>query len=208
MSIHNSSVVEQAVAQMVELDRFYNLNLWPGTRAADCTHDLGVMLAMGDLESISTELLGHDGSVLLVHQIAFGAAASAAREKVVPVIDRRQVAGGRFLVNRRSVSPSFAHLLRLRWETAQALPRAASDRVASSRGHGEFHVGQSHRRRLVVRQAGARGFAFAEDAELGATVYLHAGDAPAGWAFQPGQRLTAVVVSTQRGLQGRAIRPA
>lgn len=203
----SSQSVARALRDMVALSELYQLNLWSPEREADCLHDLSLMHAAGDLVSISTQLLGRGGDIVLEHRVRFDRADEDAGEPAVPVIERGQVASGRFVVNRRSADPSYVNRLRLNWLSAEDRPRRQSDRVGAGGRGGDFDVARESRRRLVVTQVGQRGFAFAEDARLGARVFLHINDAPAGFAFHPGQAVTAIVVSTAKGLQGRVIRP-
>jgi hypothetical protein len=207
-----ATALDRAIDQMLQLDLCYDLQLWPADIVADRRHDLHVMWRHDDLHGLATELVAADQSVLLAHTIVLPLAGTPAAPGAGvdwPLIDRRRVAQGRFLVLRRGKEAAYRHLLRLAWNRVPPLARAAGDACAAGPG-AELHVGRQNRRRLVVTRTGPR-FAFADFADGPAgqsAVFLLPQFAPPGLTFQVGQHLTAVVVCTSRGLQARAIAAA
>lgn len=186
--------VDIAIDRMLELDRHYDLKLWPPDALADRRHDITVMWQQSDLACLATEVHSRDGLVLFDYRICFDSTnlPHGNGKADWPLLDMTQVAGGRVLVVRHSKEPAYRHLLRLNWSPATALAR------------------EPHRHRLVVTQSGPL-FAFAKLAHQPACdthVFLLRKFAEAGLNFHAGQRLTAEVVVTPKGLQGRDIRAA
>jgi hypothetical protein len=202
------TLVDAAIDQMLSLDRHFELNLWPPHSIADRRHDIGLM-ASHDLVALTTELLSASNVVLFEFVIRMEQF-DPTGEVHWPVLDRARVANGRLLVQRHgNKEAAYRDKLRLSWSAAASLDREPGDACVAGDGGGLFHLGQAHRRHLVVTQAGPR-FAFADFADStgpAAQVFLLQ-----QWAAEPrltfhvGQRLTALCVATKKGLQARAIR--
>ena len=214
--------VSKALRQMAFIERSYSLKALPSDVDA-LAHDIGLMALHGDLKEISLELLDSQHKVLFDFRVHFNGdqpghvPLDSARGIEVPVMDIRRIAGARFVVQRRMRSLPYARLLRLAWSDAQTLDRVPSDTIDSEhaakitvgRQQAAFHVSQQFRWTLVVTRSGTHGFAFGRDVSgrVPAEVFLHRRYATAGCNFEPGKRLTALVIQTPLGLQARAIRP-
>lgn len=204
--------VDSAIDRMLALDRHFELNLWPAHSIANRRHDIGLMADHGDLAGLVTELLDPANTVLFEYEIPCDGSGQPLLHGEVnwPLIERARVARGRLLVKRRGNDAAYRDQLQLNWSTAANYQREAGDACAAGDG-GIFHLGQGHRRQLIVTQAGPR-FAFANFADEGACrthVFLLPQFAESGLPFHVGQRLTAVVLAVpSKGLQARAIRRA
>ena len=204
------TVVDAAIDQMLALDRHFELNLWPPHSIADRRHDIGLMAAH-DLVALTTELLSASNVVLFEFVIRTDQF-DPNGDIHWPVLERARVASGRFLVQRHgNKEAAYRDQLRLNWSTAASFDREPGDACAAGDAGGQFHLGQAHRRRLTVTQAGPR-FAFADFTDStgpAAHVFLlPQWAAEPGLSFHVGQRITALVLTTSKGLQGRAIRAA
>src|SRR5947209_8693908 len=166
----NPTLVDVAIDKMLELDHHFELNLWPTDSIADRRHDIGVMVAHGAIVSLTTELLCAENVVVFAYSIPFEGTDNPRVDGEVhwPLIDRARVVGGRLLVRRHgNKEAAYRDQLRLPWSPAASLQHQAGDTCAAGASGGSFHLGQAHRRRLIVTQAGPR-FAFADFADEGA----------------------------------------
>jgi hypothetical protein len=212
--------ISKLFAQINLIERSYELNLFSDSAATK--HDLTVMHEHGDLRSMTVELVGHDERVLIEFKWTLDANGhsfhriDSAGGVELPVIDRTKLAKHRFLVRQGGRQREYQHVLKLNWSPAPAIAKAAgasfesehNGRITGGRTRGEFFVGDAVRHELLVEQTGARGYAFARDLTISAErVFLLAKFAPPGFQFRVGQRLTAVVVQTPKGLQARSIQP-
>jgi len=216
--------VSKAVEQLAFVDRSYGLRVWPNEESKQAwKHDLGLMRAFGDLDHVRLELLAADKSVLCEFRINFNGKPNGqgivdhADGVELPLLHRHQIADSRVIVQHRERNGQYRHLLHLKWATAETLrrrPGAAYDsehasKITGGRQTGRFHVGNEARHNLVITHAGRRNYAFARDLDLRVNgVFLHRTHAPAGVQFQPGMRITAVVVQTPLGFQARNIQLA
>jgi hypothetical protein len=226
---HIELEVSKAIEQLAFADRTYNLftPIWPNNESkADWKHDLAVMRMYDDLKNIRLELLAADRTVPFEFKISFngvptaGASADLAKGVEIPILPaavRNLVTDKRIVIGHNGKEAQYRHLLRNNWRPAPNHAKRSGDTYGSShcqaitggRQTGNFHVAAEARHQLVVYRCGTRGFAFAKAPNLGmADVYLRADDAPPGFRFFIGQRITAIIVQTPRGLQGRAIRAA
>lgn len=215
--------VRKVVNQFDLVARSYNLPIWaPHQGSADHLHDWGVMLAHGDLQSASLQVLATDKSILYELTIRFEGQkptlglVDRAGGVELPVLDRAAVAGHRLIIQQNGREALYRHLLRMTWSPAEALRKRPGDTFASEharkitggRQTASVHVGAEARQRLVVTQTGEAGFAFGEVPAKGwKGVFLHRKFAPPGFQFRIGQQLLAICVQTPRGLQARAIQP-
>jgi hypothetical protein len=214
--------VSKVVKQFDLVARSYNLPIWAPQSAADHLHDWGVMLAHGDLQSASLQLLAADKSILYELSIRFEGQkpklglVDSANGVELPVLDRAAVVGHRLMIQQNGREAVYRHLLRMTWRPAEALRKRPGDTFASEharkitggRQTANVHVGAEARQRLVVTQTGEAGYAFGEVPAKGwKGIFLHRKFAPPGFQFRIGQQLLAVCVQTPRGLQARAIQP-
>ena len=213
--------VSKALRQLYRADEAYGLNLWPTeAEKAEWQHDLSLMLAHGDLKAVNLRVLAKDGSVPFAFKLAFTGhtskvGADSAQGVELPMLPPSLIAGGEALVTRCGKEENYRPLLKGRWSKAaprQMRPGAdiASEhasRITGGRLVGKLHVADEARQRLVVTQVGERGFAFGQAGEF-TGIFLHVKYAPNGLAFHLGDRLSAVVIQTPRGLQARDIRMA
>jgi len=228
---HIELEISKAIEQLAFADRTYNLGapIWPTADSkADWKHDLAIMRMYDDLKHVRLELIAADQTIPFQFIICFNgepaiaASGDVAKGVEVPVLPshvRSIVTNKRVVIgncNNGKEAP-YRHLLRKNWGAAANHARRSGDSYASShcqaitggRQTGGFHVAAEARHQLVVYRCGVRGFAFAKAQDLGmADVYLRPEDAPPGFQFLAGQRITAIIVQTPRGLQGRAIRAA
>ena len=205
----NPAILNNAIKQMREMDRYYRLDLWPKNQVADYIHDLHVMYAAGDLQRLTTELIGYDDKILLQHKIDLNAPSGRNREVVAyPIIDTTQVKSGRFVIKHYRNDASYQHRLRLRWSAAEKLKKRTADQYDAEKHNGRFHVSRDHRRVLVVKRVLRSGHAFGECPGIDEDVYLLPKFQTQPFRFHMGQRLTALVVNAGKGFQGRAIRAA
>ena len=195
----------------------------PWTTAAqrdDHVHDLTVMLRHGDLERASLELVGADDTVIYRHRIEFGRNGGSGSVDAdggieLPLLARHQIARHRILVSPAARLDDYRPELRNGWGRAPTLNQRtgscfASDhtrRVNAGRMNGEVFVADEARHTVTVLNVAVDGqYAFGRSAALAADVFLHRGQCAEAVTFQPGQRLSCVVIQTPRGLQGRNIR--
>jgi hypothetical protein len=214
--------VKKVVSQFDLVARSYNLPIWAPQTAADHQHDWSVMLAHGDLQSASLELLGADKTVLFEFKIRFegqkpkAPLIDSAAGLELPVLDRAAVAGHRLIIQQNGREAAYRHLLKMTWSPAQTLHKRPGDTFASEharkitggRQTANVHISAEARQRLVVTQTGDNGYAFGDVPSKGwKGIFLHRKFAPPGFQFRIGQQLLAVCVQTPRGLQARAIQP-
>jgi len=213
---------KKVVSQFDTIGRSYYLPIWAPQTAADHQHDWGVMLAHGDLQSASLELLAGDKTVLFEFKVRFqGEKAKrglidSADGVELPVLDRATVAGHRLIIQQSGREPVYRHLLRMTWSPAQTLQKRRGDSFASEharkitggRQTANVHVTAEARQRLVVTQTGDGAYAFGEVPARFKGVFLHRKFAPPGFQFRIGQQISAVLVQTPKGLQARAIQMA
>lgn len=210
-STSRQELLQQAVRLMTTLSSVYQLDLWPDQDGKDRLHDLSIMDQHQDLVWIATDLLTRDQSILMRYSLDFSRKAGIASPDSVtsdawPIVDRDQVAHGRFVVLRHGRQRSYESQLHFQWPDVADVPLRDGDTYHSEQMSGSFHVGKENRRELIVRQTGSLHFAFAEDVQLQTKVFLPMKHAPDQMQFVVDQRLTAIVVSTTKGLQARAIR--
>lgn len=199
----------------------YGLHLF--SDAAATKQDLTIMHIYDDLRSITVELIDRDDQVFVAFKWRLDAGGhsftrtDSAGSVELPVLDRRRIAKHRFLIQQDGREAQYRHLLKLNWAPASAIPRAAgtsfesehNGRITGGRTKGEFFVGDAARHELLVEQIGNRGFAFARDLTIKADgVFLHARFAPPGMQFWIGQRLSAIIIQSRKGLQARSIQAA
>ena len=172
-------------------------------------HDLAVMLAVGDLSRLTLEFIDAGRTVVAALSARFVAGRAVADDAELPLLDRRRIARRRFTTSRPSGPICYAALLRANWTAAPTLARASGTTLDRKRHHGvqaEVFVGDDSRRELRVVQAGPK-FAFAEGDGLPGRVFLHPEHSQGRRLFAVGERVTAVVVVTPDGTQGRDVRP-
>lgn len=213
--------VKKVTSQFGTIARSYNLPLWSEDGKRNYEHDFAVMLTHGDLDSIRLELLAHDSSVLFEFKIQFSGHRAATKlldhssGVELPVINRHAVAKHRIVLQQHGKMESYRHLLKVNWGTAETLQKRPGDafpseharKITGGRQEAGFHVSTEARERLTVTQTGNGAFAFAEAAAKGwRGIFLHRRFAPPGFQFRIGQRVTALLVQTPRGIQARAIR--
>ena len=214
--------IQKVMGTISRMDQSYNLNVWHGQQQA-IEDDLTTTLGFANLSSLALQLLDADKTVVFEYKVQFDgptrqwSVGEGQGGLELPVFDRRKISGHRLLINRKGSDEAYRHLLKLSWNTAEELRRRTADvlasnhtaRITGGRLDGSFDVPADARHLLKIIRAGTRGYAFACDQELGGqSVYLHPDYAPAGFAFREGDMVSAIVVQTERGLQGRNIQPA
>lgn len=218
--------VSKALRQIAFVDDAYNLRVWLTDAEKDAwEHDLALMRAHDDLTHIRIELLAADNTVLFDFQITLDADETDDGEALVdsaqgvelPILDTSLIATHRVVISHNARRGSYGHRLKRRWTKAAAVtkrPGVTYDSeharaITGSRQSAVFHVSDESRKRLVVVRTGGRGYAFGRDDDTGVDgVFLLEKFAPKGTEFREGQRYTAVLVQTSRGIQARAILPA
>lgn len=196
---------------------------WSGPKQlADYVHDLAVMLDHGDLQTASLELIAPDHAVLFRHRIEFRTAdrpagVDAAGGIELPLIPAHKIATHRILVAPVRRLAEYAHRLRCRWTNAEHLPDRPGSRFTSEhtrrtnadRMTGQVFVSNDARHTAtIVTVSPGRDYAFARHAAFPVDVYLHRAQCDQPLTFEPGARVSFVVIQTPHGLQGRNIRPA
>ena len=213
--------VSKALRQLYRADEAYGLTLWPTEAArAEWQHDLSLMLAHGDLKAVILRVLAKDGSVPFSFNLAFTGqthkvGVDSAQGVELPMLPPDLIAKGEAVVSRCGREELYRHLLKGNWTRATQRPVRVgadiasehADRITGGRLAGKLHVANEARRQLVVTQVGERGFAFGTAGEL-TGIFLHLKHAQQGQVFHLGDRLSAVLIQTPRGLQARDIRPA
>jgi hypothetical protein len=205
--------IRKAVSALRLISRSYRLNLYVARPGAweDFAHDVAVMLANNDLDSIRLRVFRQGGAVIYQHAIRFdqpsrGRETNPAAGLELPVISPELIGGSDLIVSHLGKdNTSYKTLLKLPW--AAATPRQLAQGATVPTKHGRstghdarFTVTNEARVRLVVHRVGAKGYAFAEDPN-GQSVFVYA---PAA-KVQVGQTLSAILVQTPKGLQARAI---
>ena len=212
--------VSKALRQLYRADESYGLKLWPTEVKRNLwQHDLSVMLAYGDLKSVTLRVVAKDDSVPFSFDLAFTGMTGkteidSAQGIELPMLPLDLIAGGEAVVNRCGKENTYRQFLQGNWTKAserQVRPginivSEHAGKITGGRLAGQLHVANDARRELVVTQVGERGFAFAKAGDL-ACIFLHLRYAPKGFAFKIGERLSAVLIQTPRGLQARDIRP-
>lgn len=217
----------KAIGQITTLSDTYGMKLWRSQEhRANTTHDVAVMLRHDDLTALSYELIGNDRNVLCAFNITFnglqpsvGAKHDPAAGVEIPVLNRAAIAEHRFLVSRKGKGSTYASLLMGRWGTAETLERKPGDEYASehtgattrNRQSGAIYVANDARHEIIVNQTGTQGFAFGTVLDLPdkPRVFLHRNyiaDGP--YDFRVGQALSALLITTPKGLAARAIERA
>lgn len=213
--------VSKALRQLYRVDAAYGLKLWNSASQQDqWQHDLSVMLAHNDLKAVTLQVLATDGTVPFSFRLNFTGQVQvggpdSAQGVELPMLPLALIAGGEALVSRCGKDALYRPLLKGNWTAAErrSLRTGASitsehaGKITGGRLSGELHVSDEARRQIVVTQIGERGFAFGRAGEIQG-IFLHLKYAPQGHAFRFGERLSAVVIQTPRGLQARDIRPA
>lgn len=215
----------KAIAQITTLSDTYGMKLWRSPEyRANTTHDVAVMLRHDDLTALSYELVGNDRKVLCAFNITFnglqpsvGAKHDPAAGVEIPVLNRAAISEHRFLVSRKGKGSAYASLLKERWGTAEALERKPGDEYTSEhatattrdRQSGAIHVANDARHWITVIQTGTQGYAFGTVVDMPEKpgVFLHRNyiaDGPYG--FCVGQTLSALLITTPKGIAGRAIK--
>jgi hypothetical protein len=215
--------VRKALSQCDFIGRSYGLPLWtPAATRADWEADLLTIHLHDDLARVTLLLLDSAQRAVFefrvdFHQNAQGPIIDSARGVELPVLDRGIVTGHNLQVSYRGQDrAAYRHLLRIAWQDAASFVRLTTEqfesdhagRISAGRQKGYFSVAGARHRLLVTHVSPAADYAFGDDAELKTQVFLHAKFAPPGFAFRRGQAVTAVVVQTPRGPQGRNIAQA
>jgi len=213
--------IDKVVRQFAFVERSYQADVL-GDRDK-LKHDLALMLAYGDLNNVHLELLGTDRAILFQFTIRFNGEQAhcplidPSQGIELPLIDRREVASTRLRVMRNGGEQEYRQHLLINWTKVDMLPRRPGDsygsehaaKISGGRQQGEFHVGRDFRHRLVISNVVTRGYAFAHDLDLRVDgVFLHPKFSASNLVFRPGNRVTAIVVQTPRGLQARSIQAA
>lgn len=214
--------VDKIVRQFDFVDRSYALGVWRSdAHRQDVRHDLALMLAHGDLAGVKLELLTSTKEVLARFDYTFTGrvdprrTVDSARGIELPLIPRHRVEGHRLVVSRRGRDGAYKDRLRSSWGAAEPLrDRVGSEyaseharRISGGRQSGTIRVGREARHDLVVTNAGAKGYAFARDLTAGLDgVFVHLKFVASGGPLQVGDRLSALVVQTPRGVQARDVR--
>lgn len=216
--------VQRAVGQCEFVAKSYGVQLWENsTHRGNLESDLLVMHLHEDLKGLTFVLIDATETSLFEFRVEFGAAQpgrpmfDSAGGPELPVLDRIRVARHQLQVNfHRKDWDVYKHLFKLSWDGVIANRSGTTDQFEAehagriSTGRQRAFVGVAGaRHQLSVRRVSAGGdFAFGYDAQLNMEVFLHLKFAPADFSFHPGQALTAVVVQTPRGAQGRNIAAA
>lgn len=183
-------------------------------------HDLAVMLHHGDLEMASLELVALDQTVLYRHRVLFqttrcARCVDAAGGIELPLIPRESVADSRILLRPTRRIDTYRHQLRCKWGRASRLADQDGGQFTSEHtrftngGWTDAQVFVADRARhsaRVINVSRGKDYAFARDVALASDVFLHRNQCDKPFDFQPGQRITFVVIQTPRGFQGRNIR--
>lgn len=211
--------VSKALAQLAFIDRSYGLGLWKNQETRQVwQHDLELMAYHGDLKRLALHLMDRCETILFEFEIAFDASPETrsnediARGIELPVLDCTRIAGHRVVVFNNGRRGQYEHLLKAKRSKAKTLSTRATDAfesehartITGGRQSGKFSVAPEARHRLVVTRAGTKPYAFGRDVDLGVEgVFLDLRQAPA--QFSVGERITAIVIQTPRGLQARNI---
>lgn len=105
---------------------------------------------------------------------------------------------------------AYRHLLRLKWTPAENRESPTDGDFSSGAiAPGRINLRAQDRHALTVQNTfWNRGYGYAFTPDLpGASVFVHAAHCPDGFRPQPGERFTAHLVQTNRGLQARDVRP-
>jgi hypothetical protein len=221
--------VEKAMEQLDFIARSFNLELYPIAKRQDLVDDLVVMREHDDLEYVILQLLDGRSTIRFEFRIEFAADGSrgnlrdSAAGVEVPVLPPGLITSLRLLASRHRKMDLYRHLLKNpNWSPAPSLPRDAGDLiepehircVTGGQQQGRMFVDAGARHRIVITHVVgptyAPTYAFGRDLTLGGRdgVFLLPKFAAPGLTFQPGLQVLAVVLSTPRGLQARAIQPA
>ena len=212
--------VDRAVAQCNFVARSYGVDIWAQVNRVNFAADLLVIHLHDNLRELVFSLHDANGAVVFLFRIAFGTdklcspVVDAAGGVELPVLTPGAVASHLVRVIRNGVDPEvYQHLLKIRWEKGKKLPNRPADEfeanhtVQKSNGRQRAYISAAGaRRQLTVNNVvGSGDYAFGYDAQLDTKVFLHLKSAPSGFRFYPGQVVTAVIVQTRRGAQGRNI---
>lgn len=219
--------VSKAIEQIDFIARSYERPVFASAAEKNnFKHDLALEHANHNLQSVQFELLDLQGQVLFRYQVQFNQARAgqpavdSARGVELPLLDHRQVREAKFTytsVNLPATKVPYRHLFHVKWSQAKVRPQRPMDKVDSEhaskvtggRLKGQLGVDRTARRGLVVTNVHSRGYAFANEvAGKLQNVFLLGKFSPGGMRFHVGQRLSALVIQTPRGLQAREIRPA
>lgn len=183
--------------------------------------DLALMLSNQDLKRIDIDLIA-DGGQRILHQFSWefhGDAVATgsvdhARANEFPVIDLTKVDSHRFVVHRHGHEGIYRHLLRINWSPAADLELVATtqteaahtSKITGGRVTGTLRVADTDRYKLRITRTGTKGYAFGQDLDHPLrSVFLHPKQATPGTQFRIGQVVTAVLVATPSGFQGKQI---
>jgi len=212
------------VQQFAFIDRSLNLGIYRSSQAIeDQKHDLSLMIAFHDLAWAKLELIDHQERVFSAFKVELDGEPTGQRvpdpgEGVeLSLLDRKQLARHRVVIQRRNRVFDYRHLLAEHWEPAKTLSNRVGDtyrsdharRISGGRHKGEFFTSADQRQRLLVTQTGNRGYAFGKTLDNRFHgIFLHEREMSAG-ARKPrcGDHVTALLVQTKRGIQARSIRP-
>ncbi len=215
--------VEKAMEQFEFIARSFNLDLYRTNPREDLIADLVVMLQHADLDHAILQLLDAQSTIRFESRIELTADGrrsdlrDSAAGVEVPLLPSGLIASLRFLVSRHRRLDQYRHLLKNpNWGPALSLRKDAGELIESEhircvtggRQHGQMFVDAGARHRIVVTHV-KLNYSFGRDLTLGRDgVFLLPKFAAPGLKFEPGLNLQAVVISTPRGLQARAIQPA
>lgn len=213
--------ISKVAAQILLAQKIYGrtLGLDPASKE-DTLADLALMLANQDLKRVEIDLLA---GRRVLHQLRWDFALDAKAGTAVedhtgatelPVLDLRAVDGSRFVVHRRGREHLYRHQLRISWSAAETLPVAEATetrdahtaKITGGRVASTLRVAETERRRIRVTRTGAKGYAFGQDlTDPRRIVFLHPQQAASGTSFRIGQIVSAILIATPRGFQGREI---
>lgn len=219
--------VNQAVEQLAHVAMAYSLPLLTTQAEREAwQHDLGLELANNNLKSLQLELIDGSGRVIFRYQLGFTNTGGKhelqdlAQGIELPVINLSRSTSHRLTYSYHkwtTANVPYNHLFRINWSPAKQLDMRIADKVNTQHAGkvsggklaGTIELDGAERRELVVTNSVNQRFAFAKevDGELEG-IYLHPDFAQPGIEFRIGQRLTAQVIQTPRGLQGREVRAA
>lgn len=217
--------VTAAYAPFQHYNRVFALKLWKAEDEHKVLADLCIKRTFEDLFHLQLMLLDAAGEAMFAYLRELGTGEEprgpqrrdTAAGFTTPMLDMSEVTRSHFTVKGGKGADRYKHLLALSW-SAQATPSMDNAVVVddahvsadpAGKGRGLLRVRRKQRERLTVIRAGGAGYAFGRcDVLPGRQIFLDIQEASDLIRFEVGQKLTAVITLTPRGLQGRAIQPA
>ena len=215
-------MIDKVARQIDLIERSYDRSVWSSAQHRQSwTHDLVLMLAYGDLRAVTFEFMNAQNDVEARFEYMMTADKrvrifiDSAEGVELPFLEKKHTVKNRVTVSRNGRESLYRDQLVNSWSAAEKLHSRTSSsfksehtqKITGGRQAGRVDVSSDARYNLQVYNAGDKGYCFARATDLGIDgVFVHSKFCNGIGPLRPGDRITAVLIQTPRGVQARDVR--